>query len=461
MAKYLPLPNGDSAKVNDNVTEAEALNKAIKKYPEIFFVKDSWKCGVESYYAPIPLPSGGYACGFVAYNEAMSKGMSASAVVGKDSTHVGKNIEEVSLMSAFIPVLIASILGFGAAFYFAKRLRQKYKSKVQSALILILMISIGIGLTGIFNELISFPLAGLKIRYEKIVQFIIANLIVFPAVLWGIIVMLGKAKTEESSQAGLRDLSNGNAGFNKLQPNKIPLMEDAYSAISTGEERDKFESKVGDALNDSSKPDVKVHDLSNEEINLLYATALEEIESNRKDKGVWAKSLAQSEGDIKRAEAKYIEERFTALKSKAVNDKMLGHNALAYRELEAKANKGDANSIYELANISYNGTYGKERKLEDAFKLMREAAYLGSAKAQHSLSSLYWKGEGVAANKIYAHAWAVIASTNVSDAKHNVTFFQKQMNMNEIYASDELVAELKKSLSSKHPTITDSYQKWQ
>jgi hypothetical protein len=327
MPKYVRLPDGTLFPAKDNESPLEVISAAIKKYPEIFYVKDASKCGVEPHFIALQVKDEYFACGFEAHIQLISKnGISTAAVTPQKPVNNGKTLNDISLASVAIPVLAASIIGFGLSWYFTRGFRKFYKSKIQSILVATLMITIGIGLTGIGNELINSQLNGLNIKIEKIFQFAVANLLVFPLLIWGLLKLTNK-----------NNVSNGTIEKEYSKDSSAIGQKSSEIKDENFATRSPPDSKISVPNNQIEKSiaaSVQMHELSDEEVNTLYATALDEIESDKKDKGVWAKSFALSRGDARTTEARYIEERFLILKAKAIQDA----TSNIHTESEDKAN---------------------------------------------------------------------------------------------------------------------------
>jgi hypothetical protein len=64
------------------------------------------------------------------------------------------------------------------------------------------------------------------------------------------------------------------------------------------------------------------------------------------------------------------------------------------------------------ADLYTAGAAYKSGDFQKALQQFKELAELGQPDAQFSLAVLYARGEGVAANNVYAHAWASLAAQN-------------------------------------------------
>jgi len=104
---------------------------------------------------------------------------------------------ELNTSGAFFTAAISAIIGFGLAFFIQDSVKKLLRTKVQNVLLLIASISIGFGLMGVLNELIGFPLQGLKIRVDKVIGYSIINVLILPGVL-ALIIWLIQPKNDKT-----------------------------------------------------------------------------------------------------------------------------------------------------------------------------------------------------------------------------------------------------------------------
>ena len=168
---------------------------------------------------------------------------------------------ELNSSAALISAVISAITGFGLAFYLQSKLNKKYTKKSQKFFSIIGTISLGYGVTIIANELIGFPLQGLRVRTGNIILTAIFNVIIIPLIMYAIVLIL-------------------NIG------NKIK--SDSQNEV------------IGDKTIDDES----------------WKLAYEEL-NGTKDTATWAKSYAESSGDEKKASALYIKYRASALQQKS------------------------------------------------------------------------------------------------------------------------------------------------
>ena len=90
---------------------------------------------------------------------------------------------QLDTTSALLTALISSVIGFGFAFYLERKIRSRVQTKLQRILVYVAMVSLGFGLTAVLNELFGFPLQGLRIRYERVISYFVANILFVPALL--------------------------------------------------------------------------------------------------------------------------------------------------------------------------------------------------------------------------------------------------------------------------------------
>jgi S1-C subfamily serine protease len=90
-------------------------------------------------------------------------------------------------------------------------------------------------------------------------------------------------------------------------------------------------------------------------------------------------------------------------------------------DLRAQAEKGDAQSQYELGLSFHNGSLGVAKDEAEAAKWYRKAAEHNLANAQYNLGVCYSKGQGVAANEVEAVKWyRKAAEQNDAQAQYNL-----------------------------------------
>ena len=90
-------------------------------------------------------------------------------------------------------------------------------------------------------------------------------------------------------------------------------------------------------------------------------------------------------------------------------------------DIRAKAEKGDAQSQYELGLAFHNGSLGVAKDETEAAKWYRKAAEQNFANAQYNLGVCYSKGQGVAADKAEAVKWyRKAAEQNLALAQYNL-----------------------------------------
>jgi len=164
---------------------------------------------------------------------------------------------KIDTTSAFLYSGAAVLFGFGIALVLRKKLFGVAKTKGQSALDFIGWMSMGYGLMGIFNELVSFPMQGLRTDLQKFWIYVFMNVLIIPAICWAI----------------LRYMKRVSAGV---------LFGDATQTPSV----------VGDSLDEK-----------------MYESAMNELNGEGRRAGAWAKALAESNGDESKAKAWYIRYR--------------------------------------------------------------------------------------------------------------------------------------------------------
>ncbi len=348
---------------------------------------------------------------------------------------------QLNTTTALVTALLSAVIGFGLAFFIERKLSGGMQNKSQKILTSIAMISFGYGLMATLNELIGFPLQGLQIRYDKLVGFVFANILFLPIVLLVIAKLIGlNNKDAELETQSTPVVSN---------KQKQSILGDVgnYSSEKISANSEIIQNEVG-SVTQLSVGSLEIK-LSDEEINAFYESALDEIEKDNVDRGLWARSFAVTNGNETQAKAKYIELRVDGLSAASIERKRAVEVERNIESLILRSSNEDVNALLELGQIRFHGLYDQKVQLVAAFDCFKKAAHLGSAQAQYMLSSMFWKGEGTSKNNIFAHAWAVIASSDIVDAKKNVALFQERMTSEEIYKSDDLVSSLRRQIISR------------
>lgn len=427
MPKSISLPDGSYFPLKDNETSQSALYAAINAYPQLFYVDSADKCGNEVYYTPLQLPKGGYACGFIAYE----KNISATSSTSTSTYNTVRNLESPNLGTAFSSAAIASIIGFGIAYYLHRKIKSNYEGKAQKILLMIILFSVGIGLSGITNELLSLPLQGTAIRVEKIIQFSFANIIVFPLILFALL-HLFKPKNKVQS-------TNLSTNTHRHNDSTKKFTEDNSSPNKASSETDA-----------PSKPKTETTAITPSDIalNRLFAIANEELESNNKDKGLWARCFAESNGNTNVATAKYLNARVSEL-AKMESQKSNIEKEEEFLSKQRGNNNDESKSLFDLATILSKGNGEFTKDLKSAFDKMEKSALLGYGRAQYNVSLMYWKGEGVAINTSYAYAWCLIASEKEIDAISNIQFMKSKMTDSEMAQGESIAQEIKDKIKKK------------
>lgn len=113
---------------------------------------------------------------------------------------------QLNTTTALVSALISAVIGFGLAFLIERKLRSHMQKKSQRILTTIAMTSFGYGLMATLNEVIGFPLQGLHIRYDKLIGFVVANMLFLPILLLVIAKLIGL--NNKSVDAELSIVSN-------------------------------------------------------------------------------------------------------------------------------------------------------------------------------------------------------------------------------------------------------------
>ena len=79
---------------------------------------------------------------------------------------------------------------------------------------------------------------------------------------------------------------------------------------------------------------------------------------------------------------------------------------------------------------------------QEAVKWMTLASEQGNPQAQHNMAYLYYNGQGVKIDKVYAHMWASIASSQGFDnSKGLLEALNKEMTPSQIQEAQKLARE--------------------
>jgi hypothetical protein len=247
---------------------------------------------------------------------------------------------QLNITAALITALISAVLGFGLAFYIQRILNSRMQKKSQRLLVYIAMISFGIGLTAFLNELIGFPLQGLQIRHEKLVGYVIFNMLLIPIILLVLAKLIGlKVK------AGDIDLKTQNSEH-------VPIVINS--------------SKIS-PLNSFQE-----HTLDLEPTLDSWNEALNEYGSEQRNNGLWAKLFADNAGVESMTKAQYLRIRASEISmhnskkqaelsmekfTNSTNELCIKNNALEQLQIDFSY------PVYKLANGNYAINYAENFKI--------------------------------------------------------------------------------------------------
>lgn len=187
----------------------------------------------------------------------------------------------------FVPAAISALIGFGIAYYILKWLKKSYTKKTQAILLLVLMISVGIGISGIINEIIIFQLFGLRARMDKVAQFFFANILIIPFVLWIVVRLMGKAIEPKVRRE--EKISEDHQ--------KTPA---ASKSMATRSTEIINEGRLNELSSNNEPSKIKLE---------FWEKALGEYQSDARHKGLWAKLFSESNGNESVTKAQYIKLR--------------------------------------------------------------------------------------------------------------------------------------------------------
>lgn len=106
---------------------------------------------------------------------------------------------ELNTTTALVTAVISACIGFGLAFYIERKISASMQKKSQKTLVAIAMISFGYGLMATLNEVVGFPMQGLNIRYDKLVTYVLVNMLMLPVIF----IAIAKFMASSSKSANL------------------------------------------------------------------------------------------------------------------------------------------------------------------------------------------------------------------------------------------------------------------
>lgn len=178
----------------------------------------------------------------------------------------GMSMESVALSITF------AVVGFGIAFFIERKITKTLQTKAQKVWLSIAASVFGLGFMGVCNQLFNHPINGLNTDHAKVFNYIVFNILVFPALIGLVIWWLnGKAPTTST---------------------------DVVTTLPT--------EKPTATKSEISEPDTQ-------RVEDLYAQALNELEGGKRIDGVWAKCFADADGAENIAKAQYIKIRVSQL----------------------------------------------------------------------------------------------------------------------------------------------------
>ena len=118
---------------------------------------------------------------------------------------------ELNTFDAFATATASSIVGFGLAFFLFEKIKSKIHTKAQRVLLTIAAVSFGFGLMSILNEVIGFAFLGLSIRYGKVYEYLIFNVLLLPTILGAVVWILQPKRSAVEQTKVISDVDNTNA----------------------------------------------------------------------------------------------------------------------------------------------------------------------------------------------------------------------------------------------------------
>jgi hypothetical protein len=115
---------------------------------------------------------------------------------------------ELNTFDAFATATASSIFGFGLAFFLFEKIKSKIHTKAQRVLLTIAAVSFGFGLMSILNEVIGFAFLGLSIRYGKVYEYLIFNVLLLPTILGAVVWLLQPKRSAVEQIIVVKDSEN-------------------------------------------------------------------------------------------------------------------------------------------------------------------------------------------------------------------------------------------------------------
>ena len=120
-----------------------------------------------------------------------------------------------------------------------------------------------------------------------------------------------------------------------------------------------------------------------------------------------------------------------------------------FEEIKAKAERGDAQSQYELGAAYSFSQLGLVADEVEAYKWFRKAAEQNLAPAQYNLGICYFKGDGVAKDYVEAYKWLLLAAAQRhEEAKKGMTLIEDTRTREEIAEGQRLAREFRPRCAS-------------
>ena len=100
-------------------------------------------------------------------------------------------------------------------------------------------------------------------------------------------------------------------------------------------------------------------------------------------------------------------------------------DASALASLQKRADKGDAEAIFNLGCKHYNGELGLAEDVPRAIELWTKAVELGSPEAHCELGNMYYQGERVDEDKPRGvHHWQQASMKGDMQSRHNLGYYE-------------------------------------
>jgi hypothetical protein len=303
VTQYLPLPDGSYLKLREGETTEAGLLRAQKTYPEAFNAPKSVKNTSQDYanwlranegkrgspdYETVlrafqeakleelqQAPKSKVQDGSISSNDSLSSHKpppsvpdisgAATNVYQLSSKNDSRSLGSTDLPKALTAAGVGFIIAFALMFFIYRRFKNKYAYRPHRYFFIIALFSIGFGIGSVVNEVVHSLLMGFEIRVDELLKPTVSTIFV-------VLVMLIVKKIFPAS--GPQKIIDGSSLASKA------VLDLAGDSMKSGEQ-----------------------DLEH------WKIALDEFESENRQRSLWANLYAKYNGDESRAKAEYLKVR--------------------------------------------------------------------------------------------------------------------------------------------------------